>query len=130
MQVLLQSREDKTEHGEDAAPERVALDRLNADFERLRAEIRAFHKADLPASEIHRIQSGAREQASMALMMLDDCAMRAERGTLNAAHIANVEKWIAGARDWMQKRHTAYTTNVRRKFYLIKPRACQAAGKA
>ena len=121
MQDLLQSREDETNLA-CAHPEHPALDRLAVDLEGLNAEIRALCKADLPAALIHRISGGAREQASIAFMMLEDCTARADDGTLTEKHIANVEKWLTGVRGWIEKRKTAYAVNCRRKLCVVRSR--------
>lgn len=107
-----------------AAPEAEndPLTALAEDLERLNAEILALYKAELPAALIHQITRGAREQAAIANLILDDCVMRAKRGSLNTKHIANARKWIAGARRWIEDRKVNYAANIRRKFYVIKQR--------
>lgn len=92
------------------------------DLERLNAEILALYGETLPPAVIHQIAGGAREQARIGHLMLDDCLLRAESGHLNAAHVANGRKWIAGVRRWIESRKAKYASNVRRKLYIVRQR--------
>ncbi len=119
---ILQTRVEQADPA--GAPAEVnPLTVLTEDFERLNDEIRALYKAALPPAEIHQLCRGAREQAAIGSMILHDCTLRATNGTLTPAHMANAQKWIAGVRRWIESRQNAYAANVRRKFYVIKPRA-------
>ena len=130
MQVLLQSRAGETEHGDTreedfataALPEDHTLNLLAEDLDRLKIEILALYKADLPPALIHLICRGARDQASIAGMLLDDCMLRAAGGTLTPKHVANVSNWIGGVRQWIERRQTAYAVNSRRKLCIAKGR--------
>ncbi|MBX3548814.1 MAG: hypothetical protein KF748_06615 [Xanthobacteraceae bacterium] len=120
MQILQAPKRETNPVAAHAAGEPLAD--LAADLERLNGEILALYKAELPPAVIHQITRGAREQAAIANLILDDCMMRAKRGSLNDKHIANARKWIAGARRWIEDRKVNYASNVRRKFYVIKQR--------
>lgn len=126
MQVLLQSRAGETGCGEEdfatALPEDHALSLLAEDLGRLNIEILALYKAKLPAAVIHQITRGARDQASIAGMLLDDCILRAANGTLTTKHIANASNWIGGVRQWIEKRRAAYAVNCRRKLCVNRAR--------
>lgn len=114
----VQVREAETNLAAAAQSDPVAV--LAADLEAIRSEIRALYKAPLSAAAIHQIVRGAQEQSAIARMMLDDCVIRAANGSLNEKHLANARRWLAGIRRFMENRQAAYTTGVRRKFYVIK----------
>jgi hypothetical protein len=127
LELLLHSRGDETEAGADELPPAGLADRhpvtlLAEDFERLNIEILALYSAELPPAVIHQISRGAREQALIGEMLLADCMMHAASGTLNAAHIANTEKWISGIRGWIEKRKAVYAFNCRRKLFAMRAR--------
>jgi len=96
------------------------VEELGRDLDALQTEIRALYKAALPAAIIHQITRGAHEQAAIGRLMLDDCRLRAASGSLNAAHLSNTRRWIAGVRRFMENRQTTYAVSIRRKFYVIK----------
>ena len=121
MQVLLQSRADETELGE-AGAEGCPLIGVTQELHRLNGEIRALYKAALPPAVIHQISRGARDQALIGKMMVDDCRLRADDGTLNEAHVANAEQWIASVHSWIEKRKAVYAFNCRRKLFVIRSR--------
>jgi hypothetical protein len=59
---------------------------------------------------------------SIGRLMLDDCTLREESGTLTAKHVANAQKWLAGVRKFMAARQTAYAVNCRRKLCVVRSR--------
>ena len=118
MQVLLQSRENFAP----AAIENDPLSGLAEDLERLSGEILALYKATLPPAVIHQITRGASEQVAIGRLMLDDCMLRAAKGTLTPKHVANASTWISGVRKFIEKRQAAYKLNTRRKLCVVRSR--------
>lgn len=121
LQVLLQSRAIETNRAEATGHDDPFL-ALTDDLDQLGEEVRALYKSDLPPAVIHQISRGAREQIAIGRLILDDCMLRAARDTLTPKHMANAEKWIAGVRNWIEKRKTAYAVNCRRKLCVVKSR--------
>lgn len=93
---------------------------LEDTLERLGSEIRDLYKAELPPAVIHQIVRGAREQAAIARMMVEDCALRQNNGTLNPKHLANARKWIAGVARWIENRQASYLSGSRRKLCIVR----------
>ncbi len=120
MQILQSSKKETNRARAEASSDPLAD--FAEDLERLNAEILALYREALPPAIIHQIAGGAREQAGIGHLMLDDCIMRAESGCLNATHIANGRKWVASVRAWIEGRKTKYASNVRRKLYVVKAR--------
>lgn len=121
MQALLQSGASETNRAEAAGHGDPFL-ALADDLDQLGEEVRALYKSELPPAMIHQISRGAREQIAIGRLMLDDCMLRAARGTLTPKHMANAGSWIAGVRSWIEKRKTDYAVNCRRKLCVVKPR--------
>jgi hypothetical protein len=115
----VQSRLHETNPQADAA-EADPLLRISEDIERLRAEILALYTSNLPPAVIHQIARGASEQAAIAHMMLHDCTLRANNGTLNPKHLANAHKWNASVRRWIEGKKAAYATGCRRKLHIVR----------
>ncbi len=118
VQVLLQSRNGRAELA--LAAERDPLATLAEELDRLSGEILALYKAALPPAVIHQITRGASEQAAIGRLMLDDCMLRAAKGTLTPKHVANAEKWIGGVRRFIEKRQAAHALNTRRKLCVVR----------
>ncbi|HRF09828.1 MAG TPA: hypothetical protein PL193_14450 [Xanthobacteraceae bacterium] len=90
------------------------------DVEKLRGEILALYASNLPPAVVHKIARGAQEQAAISRMMLDDCSLRANNGTLNPKHLANARKWNASVRRWIAEKKAAYASGSRRKLQIVR----------
>jgi hypothetical protein len=102
------------------AAEADLLLQISEDIERLRTEILALYTSNLPPALIHQIARGASEQAMIGRMMLHDCTLRANNGTLNPKHLANARKWNTSVRRWIEDKKAAYATGCRRKFHVVR----------
>lgn len=124
MQTVQSRLHETNPQGEGAAA--APLLRIAEDLERLRTEILALYASNLPPAVIHQIARGASEQAMIGRMMLHDCTLRANNGTLNSKHLANARKWNASVRRWIEGKKAAYATGCRRKLHIVRPgRAAQ-----
>lgn len=123
MQTIQSRLQESAPPAEAAAAD--PLQRIAADLERLHTEILALYASDLSPAVVHQIVRGASEQTMIGRMMLQDCVLRANNGTLNAKHLANARKWNASVRRWIEDKKAAYTTGCRRKFNVVRGRAAQ-----